>query len=101
MNLKLADFEMMPTQSPDGVQVVLDFGKYHLSIVQNEFSYGSAQGKYEIGVFSASDGVANDMVELPGITDEDESVKGWLTEKDVDTIIKKMYTVTKEIPVQV
>jgi hypothetical protein len=99
--MKLSDFKMMETTSPNGVQVVLDFGKYHLSIVQNELSYGSAQGKYEIGVFAASDGVANDMVELPGITDEDESIKGWLTEVDVDNIIKKLYTITAKEPVQV
>jgi hypothetical protein len=99
--MKLSNFKMMPTQSPNGVQVVLDFGKYHLSIVQNELSYGSAQGKYEVGVFDASDGVANDMVELPGITDEDESIKGWLTEVDVDNIIKKLYTITAKEPVQV
>ena len=101
MNLKLADFKMLKTKSPDGVQAVLDFGKYHLSVVKSDFSYGGTQGKYEIGVFAASDGVATNMTELPGITDEGDTVKGWLTEKDVDTIIKKMYTVTKEIPVQV
>jgi len=97
MNLKLADFEMMETTAPNGVQVVLRFGdNYDLSIVQNEVSYGNKQGLYEIAVFEDVN-----QVELPGITNEGDTVKGWLTEKDVDTIIKKMYTITMETPVQV
>lgn len=95
--MKLANFEMMETRSPNGVQVLLSFGdKYDLSIVQNEFSYGNKQGLYEIAVFKDMD-----QVELPGITEPGDTVKGFLTEKDVDTIIKKLYTVTMEMPVQI
>ena len=97
--MKLSDFKMMETVSPNGVQVVLKFGdKYDLSIVQNEFSYGNKQGLYEIAVFDAK---ACEQVNLPGITEEYDTIKGWLTEKDVDTIIKKMYTITMESPVQI
>ena len=99
--MKLADFEMMETDMPNGVQVVLDFGKYHLSVVKSDFSYGGTQGKYEIGAFSACDGVASDMVELPGITNEGDTVKGWLTEADVDAIISKMYFLTGTQPRQI
>ena len=95
--MKLADFEMMETVSPNGVQVILRFGsKYDLSIVQNEVSYGNKQGLYEIAVFDDMD-----QVELPGITNKVDTIKGWLTEKDVDNIIKKLYTVTMEMPVQI
>ena len=95
--MKLADFKMMETQSPNGVQVLLSFGdKYDLSIVQNELSYGNKQGLYEIAVFKDMD-----QVELPGITEPGDTVKGFLTEKDVDSIIKKLYTVTMEMPVQI
>jgi hypothetical protein len=95
--MKLSDFKMMKTKSPNGVQVILRFGgKYDLSIVQNEMSYGNQQGLYEIAVFEDMD-----QVELPGITNKGDTVKGWLTEKDVDSIIKKMYTVTMETPVQI
>lgn len=97
--MKLEDFEMMETVSPKGVQVVLQFGdKYDLSIVQNELSYGNKQGLYEIAVI---DKTACEQVNLPGITEDYDTVKGWLTEKDVDTIIKKMYTITTESPVQI
>ena len=99
--MKLSNYQMMPTDLPAGVQAVLDFGKYHLSIVKSDFSYGGKQGFYEIGVFAASDGVASDMVELPGITGNGDTVKGWLTESDVDTIIKKMYLITGKEPEQV
>ena len=82
-----------------GGQIVLDFGRYHLSIIDD--GYGSDRGLYEIAVFDAVDGVAQGMTELPGITAEGDSVKGFLTEADVDAIIKKMYTLTRQDPQQV
>ena len=80
---------MMETDTPKGVQAVLDFGKYELSIVQNEISYGNRKGLYEIAVFSEGN-----QVELPGITSPGDSVKGFLTESDVDAILTKMHTIT-------
>jgi len=85
--------------SSNGRQAVLDFGKYHLSIIND--GYGSDQGLYEIGVFAATDGVARGMTELPGITEEGDSVKGNLTEADINAIIVKLYTVTGTQPRQV
>jgi len=79
----------METDTPKGVQAVLDFGKYELSIVQNEISYGNRKGLYEIAVFSEGN-----QVELPGITSPGDSVKGFLTESDVDAILTKMHTIT-------
>jgi hypothetical protein len=38
---------------------------------------------------------------LPGITEDDDSVKGRLTEADVDAIIKKMYLLTGKTPRQI
>jgi hypothetical protein len=38
---------------------------------------------------------------MPGITDEDDTVKGYLTEADVGAIIKKMYLITGKTPRQV
>ena len=55
----------------------------------------------EIGLFSASDGVASGMTELPGITNEDDTVRGYLTEAEVDAIIMKLYTITGTEPTQV
>jgi hypothetical protein len=99
--MQLADFEMMTTDVPNGIQVVLDFDKYHLSIVQSDLSYGGKSGLYEIGVFAAEDGVASNMTELPGITAEGDTVRGHLTETDVNVIIKKMHTITNRIPRQI
>lgn len=94
--MKLADFDLIETKTPNGVQAILDFGKYELSIIKNDCSYGGTRGLYEIAVFENSN-----MVELPGITAEGDTVKGFLTEQAVDAIIKKMYTITKKDPVQV
>ena len=103
--MKLADFKWMTKQqhksrvTEAGGQIVLDFGKYHLSIIDD--GYGREQGKYEIAALDACDGVASGMTELPGITEEGDTVKGYLTESDVDAIITKLYTITGKEPTQV
>lgn len=94
--MKLNDFKLMETTSPKGIQVLLDYGKYQLSIVHNEVSYGNKQGLFEIAVFDDVN-----QVELPGITNEGDTIKGFLTLPDVDTIIKKMYVITGQEPVQI
>jgi len=73
----------------DGKSAVIPFGDYELSIVSHSHSYGGKQGLYEIAVFKAD---TNDQVELPGITREGDTVKGFLTEAGVMGIIKKMQT---------
>ena len=103
--MKLADFKWMTKQqhksfvTEAGGQIVLDFGRYHLSIIDD--GYGKDRGLLEIAAFDACDGVASGMTELPGITDEDDTVKGYLTESDVDAIISKMYTITGTTPRQI
>ena len=89
--MKLANLDMKQTTSPKGVQALVEFGEYELSIICNERSYGGQRGGtlYEIGVFKG-----NGMVELPGITEHGDTVKGFLTESDVDAILTKMYTIT-------
>lgn len=100
--MKFNEVEMLPMDQPyNGVQAILDFGDYHLSIVKHEHSYGGAQGKYEIGVFKSQDGVATDMVELPGITAPGDTVKGFLADYEVEATIKKMFAITGKEPVQV
>ena len=90
--MKLKNFQLLETERPKGGQIVLDFGKYHLSIIND--GYGSDKGLYEIAAFDACDGVARGMTELPGITAEGDTVQGYLTEADVDAIIYKLYTIT-------
>ena len=68
---------------------MVNFGKYELSIIQNEASYGNKQGLFEIAVFKD-----NEQTELPGITQPGDTVKGFLTEADIDAILIKMYTIT-------
>lgn len=95
--MHLKDFEMMPTEMPKGIQVVLEFGdEYQLSIIQSDFSYGGSKGLYEIGVFKNGA-----MAELPGITPAGDTVKGFLSEAEVDGILKKMYLITGAQPVQI
>jgi len=74
----------------DGKQAVIPFGDYELSIVSHSSSYGGKDGLYEIAVFKDVD-----QVELPGITEAGDTVKGFLTEAGVMSIIKKMMTITK------
>jgi hypothetical protein len=92
--LELSSFNPQPLH--DGIQVVLDYGDYELSIVKHSGSYGHTQGKYEIMVFKHGG-----PCEMPGITEEHDSIKGYLTESDVNIIIKKMYIVTGKSPEQI
>jgi hypothetical protein len=66
-----------------------------LSVISGNGAYGSKNAPYEIAVF-----INGELANLPGITEADDTVKGYLTEDEVDTIIKKLHTITKEIPVQ-
>jgi len=95
--MQLKDFEMMPTESPKGVQAIIQFGdEYQLSIIQSDFSYGGSKGLYEIGVFKNGE-----MTQLPGITLPNDTVRGFLTEADVNSVILKMHTLTRADPRQV
>ena len=85
--MKLVDCKLNETEFPKGGQVMIDFGLYELSIINT--GYGGKQGLYEIAVFKG-----NYQVELPGITAQGDTVKGWLTESDIDAILLKMYTIT-------
>jgi hypothetical protein len=90
------DLKFTKTDIPNGIQAVVNYGEYDLSIIKNSSSYGGKQGLYEIGVFKGSK-----MVEMPGITEEGDSVKGFLSESDVSGIIKKMHLATGSEPKQV
>jgi len=72
----------------DGIAASAIYGEYELSVVRHSSSYGSDGGLYEIAVFKG-DG----MVEMPGITDDGDTVRGWLTEEAVTGIMKKMIAV--------
>lgn len=104
--MKLADFKWMTKRQHKSIrtedagrQIVLDFGKYHLSIIDD--GYGRDEDLLEIAAFNACDGVASDMTELPGITAKGDTVKGYLTENDVNVILLKLYSATGKQPEQV
>jgi len=93
--LELSSFEMLEKEF-GGEQCILSFGEYELSVISGDGAYGTQDAPYEIGVFKNGD-----FVEMPGITDEDDTVKGYLTEADVGSIIKKMYFLTGVSPEQI
>ena len=74
----------------DGISSCVKFGDYELSVVKHGTSYGNKMGLYEIAVFD-KDG---EFKEMPGITEDGDTVKGFLTEEDVSGIIKKMHLVS-------
>jgi hypothetical protein len=95
--LELSSFEMI--DNPYGLgrqQCVLDFGDYELSIISGDCAHGTKTAPFEIAVFKNGD-----FIEMPGITNEDDTVKGYLTESDVGVIIKKMYLITGKSPRQI
>ena len=80
--------ELQFTKFLDGVSATVTYGDYELSVVKHSSSYGGKKGLYEIGVFKG-----DDMVEMPGITEEGDTVKGFLTEEMVTGIMKKMMAI--------
>ncbi len=84
----------------DGKQAILDFGKYQLSIICNEMSYGGKSGLYEIGVFKDYATEDEKMVPLPGITNDNDAIAGYLTSDNVNGIMQKMFLITKNTPIQ-
>jgi len=98
--MKLADFKTMPRDGfPTTNQWVLDFGKYHLSVITG--GCGNAEAPYEIAVFAANDGAAGGFVQLPGITGPDDDVRGYMTADEVNATITKLYAITGQTPVQI
>jgi len=81
-----------------GRQIILDFGLYHLSVIDD--GYGREDGLYEIAVFLVKDGNATKQLEMPGITWPGDTVRGNLTEAEVDDIINKLYWLSAHKPTQ-
>ena len=69
---------------PNGTQAETRIGDYTVSIITG--GYGTTQRPYEIGVF-----LGDDLQELPGITAEGDTVKGYLDATDVNSILKKIH----------
>lgn len=94
--LELKSFKMMEKAPVGSQQCVLNFGDYELSIITGEGAYATQHAPYEIAVIKNGD-----FINMPGITDDDDTVKGYLTEQNVSAIIKKMYFLTGVSPEQV
>ena len=95
------------TNNVNDFHAVIDFGNYILSIVQNDRSYGMSVGMFEIGCFSKDPdtGYASTMISIPGITEEGDTIKGWLTFDYVDKLVRQLefeaLTVHNFKPVQI
>ena len=91
--MKFENIKFNETTMPQGIQALVKFKDYELSIVKNDLSYGGKNGLYEIMV------TKNDnQIELPGITEQGDSVKGFLNESEVEGIIKKMHLMSGADP---
>lgn len=76
------------TQLPN--QKIVRFGPdYKLSIV-DEVNH---KDQFELAVF-----YKDHMVEMPGITDKGDTVTRFRTAKDIQLIMKKMYSLTGKMP---
>ena len=94
--MKFKDIKFTPTKIPKGIQALVQFGDYELSIIQNEMSYGGKNNGtlYEVAVYKG-----DKIIEMPGITEYNGGVQGWLNESNVEGVMKKMYTITREEPI--
>ena len=81
--MQFADIKFEPLY--DGVQAMVPIGPYELSIVKHKMSYGGKMELYEIAVMKDKE-----QIELRGITEPNDTVKGFLKEDDVLNIIEQM-----------
>ena len=93
--MQYSDLSFNQTKIPRGIQSKVSYNSYELSIVQNECSYGNELGLFEIAVFK--DG---QQTPLEGVTEDGDTVKGFLTEDMVSGILTKMTEITRESGVQ-
>lgn len=96
--MKLSNYEMIKKDYIDGYQCVLSFDDHHeLSIISGEGAHGNKVAPYEVAIF-----VNGEFAHLPGINETiEDDVIGYLTETDVNSIIKKLYFITGHVPKQV
>jgi len=88
-NMNLVDLYANPP-------VRLKFGEaYELSIIDTGYGAGSST-PYEIMAIKNGNGC-----ELPGITEQGDTVKGWLSKEEVDGIILKMMSISGSEPVNI
>ena len=101
--MRFKDIKMLDQGKPhvNGKQAIIDFGKYKLSIIRNDMSYGGKSGMYEVGVFKDWGTEEEKLCELPGITTEGDTVAGYLTASNLDAILQKMYLITAKEPIQI
>tara|TARA_R110000737_G_scaffold96048_1_gene130118 strand:- start:1540 stop:1869 length:330 start_codon:yes stop_codon:yes gene_type:complete len=78
----------------DGISSRVAYGDYELSTVRHSGSYGNQEGLYEIGIFKNRGGDLNNMVEIAGVTEKGDTVKGFLTEEDVTEIMGIMVKIS-------
>lgn len=95
--LELSSFKLID-KGVGGQQCILAFGDTHqLSIISGKGAYGNKVAPYEAAIF-----INGEFAHLPGINQTiEDDVIGYLTEDDVDAIIKKMYFLTGKTPRQV
>ena len=98
MNTSLLGLSFDNSKFHKGIQLDLNFGMYELSVICHEGSYGGPQGLFEIMV---TETINNEGVFLPGITEEGDSVRGWLTLDEVANICTKLTVITGNEPVKV
>jgi hypothetical protein len=86
MKFEDLDFKSTNHVGVYGVQAWVMVGSYKVSIVRSSMSYGGTRGLYEMGFFDPD---TDDMVEVPGITNND-TVVGFLTETRVEELLENL-----------
>jgi len=87
--MKFEDLVFENLEFGEGIRAVTFIGPYEISVIKSDYSYGGRSGLYEIGVWRDEKGC-----ELPGITEEGDTVKGYLTEEQVSAILMKVASIS-------
>ena len=71
-------------------QKIVRFGPYYKLSIVDEVNH---EDRFELAVFHKGK-----MVEMPGITNPGDTVTRCKTASEVQVIMKKMYSITRELP---
>ena len=79
--------DVSETFGNNAIQAIVDYPgtDYEMSVVRHAGSYGFELHRYELGVFNG-----NNMVSYPPITHEDDQVRGYLKQFEVEKYVNMM-----------
>tara|TARA_E500000178_G_C16690033_1_gene603286 strand:- start:221 stop:532 length:312 start_codon:yes stop_codon:yes gene_type:complete len=95
MKFENLQFNDVPHLGNNAIQAHIEYPdtEYVMSVVRHAGSYGFELNRYELGIFKG-----DSMVKFPPITHEDDQVRGFLKEFEIEKYINQMGDILNSKP---